>query len=131
MEFKDRKAQHAGRIRLQAVDGQPNVYDVIAADGVTEQGTPLDAQTFAAFKEELLDKIANYNGVLGKNVFIKYNSFPRDLGASENWYQGLDYIGFAVASGDVAPQTGYKWAKFVGETTVRTVSTGIFKNDIY
>lgn len=65
MEFKDRKAQHAGRVRLQAVDGQPNVYDVILADGATEQGTPLNAETFTALKEELLDKVVNYNGVPG------------------------------------------------------------------
>lgn len=134
MEFKDRKTQHAGRIRLQSVEGQPNVYDVIFADDATEQGTPLTAETFAAFKQEVLDEVANYNAVAGadgKSVFIKYNSSPNDAGASETWIQGRNYIGFALASGNEAPATGYKWARFVGETTVRTVPTGIFKNDIY
>lgn len=61
MEFKDRKSQHAGRIRLQSVEGQPNVYDVIFADGATEQGTPLTAETLGSLKKEILDDAINYN----------------------------------------------------------------------
>ncbi|MCM1289486.1 MAG: hypothetical protein NC132_02400 [Corallococcus sp.] len=58
--------------------------------------------------------LGKVKGEDGKNVFIKYNVLPMDENASEIWQEGMGYIGFAFASGDIAPSSGYRWAKFVG-----------------
>ena len=51
--------------------------------------------------------------VKGSSIFFKLNSTPSDQGASDHWETGMKYIGFA--SGLTKPQSGYIWAKFVGE----------------
>ena len=51
--------------------------------------------------------------VKGSSIFFKFNSTPSDQGASDHWETGMKYIGFA--SGLTKPQSGYIWAKFVGE----------------
>ncbi len=49
MEFKDRKATNPGRITLRNVStGATTTYDVIMADGATEQGTPINKHTMNA-----------------------------------------------------------------------------------
>lgn len=58
MEFKNRQGQNLGRIKLVATN-EANVYDVIFEDNASKQGTPLTEETFKAFKEEVLNEIAN------------------------------------------------------------------------
>ena len=56
--FTDRITEHPGRIRLTAVSGQTDVYDVERAEGaVTETGTPFNAATFNNIAQDILDKI--------------------------------------------------------------------------
>lgn len=58
MELKDRVATHPGRVVLRNVaTGVETTYDIIVADGATEQGTPINSQTLLAFKEEILDAV--------------------------------------------------------------------------
>lgn len=45
-DFKDRVPTYAGRVKLVAVEGQPDTYDMTRADEPTEEGTPLDKATF-------------------------------------------------------------------------------------
>lgn len=45
-DFKDRVPKYTGRVKLVAVEGQPDTYDMIRADEPTEAGTPLDKATF-------------------------------------------------------------------------------------
>ena len=56
MEFRDRKASNPGRVRLTPVSGESNVYDVTLEDGAgtTNAGTPLNAQTFEEFRQDIL-----------------------------------------------------------------------------
>lgn len=61
MEFKDRKATNPGRIVLKKVSTDATTgdetYDVVMADGATEQGTPLNKQTMDNFKEDVLNEV--------------------------------------------------------------------------
>lgn len=41
----DRQPTNPGRVRLEPVSGQPNIFDMTMADGATEQGTPLNKST--------------------------------------------------------------------------------------
>lgn len=60
MELKDRQAKHPGRIVLVDVaTGAEKKYDVILADEPTVAGTPLNAQTLKAFKEEIVAEAAS------------------------------------------------------------------------
>lgn len=68
MEFKDRKAPHNGRVRVFDEKGvEKGTYFVDLFDGadVGEQGTPLNKQTFDDLKEELLEKMLDYNKIVG------------------------------------------------------------------
>lgn len=76
MEFKDRKSTNPGRIILENVQNKArNTYDIIFADGATEQGTPINKQTLDAFKEDVLNEVqAKLNGVFvlsGTTLTIK------------------------------------------------------------
>ena len=57
MDFKNRRAQYPGRVKLVPVAGSDNLYDLTYAEGsVTgsyEEGTPLNAETFDALQAEL------------------------------------------------------------------------------
>ena len=57
MDFKNRRAQYPGRVKLVPVAGSDNLYDLTYAEGsVTgsyEEGTPLNAETFNALQAEL------------------------------------------------------------------------------
>ncbi len=58
MEFKDRKATNPGRVTQRNVStGATTTYDVIMADGATEQGTPINKQTMDALKEDILNEV--------------------------------------------------------------------------
>ncbi len=58
MEFKDRKATNPGRVTLRNVStGATTTYDIIMADGATEQGTPINKQTLDALKEDILNEV--------------------------------------------------------------------------
>ena len=63
MEFKNRRAQYPGRVKLVPVAGSDNLYDMTYAEGsVTgnyEEGTPLNADTFNALQEEIGAEIQN------------------------------------------------------------------------
>ena len=50
----------------------------------------------------------------GKSVFIKFNTVPSDSGASDTYSSSMQYMGIALATGNVAPSSGYRWVKFVG-----------------
>ena len=57
MNFEDRVVDHAGRVKLTAVEGQNNVYDVSREEGtVTKEGTPLNAATFNSACGGKMDK---------------------------------------------------------------------------
>lgn len=60
MEFKDRQAANSGRVILENVQTKERTaYDVILADEPTEHGTPLNAATFDALQEDIMDKVAD------------------------------------------------------------------------
>ena len=59
MEFKNRETTHPGRIRLTPVENQINVYDVELLDGATQQGTPLNAENFEQFRQDILEAAVN------------------------------------------------------------------------
>ena len=49
MAFTDRIVEHPGRVKLTAVSGQTDTYDMTRAEGtVTEEGTPLNAANLNA-----------------------------------------------------------------------------------
>ncbi len=70
--------------------------------------------------------LGKVKGEDGKSVFVKYNTVASDSGASEVYSNGMSYIGIALATGNVAPSSGYKWMKFVGPQGVKgdTGATG-------
>ena len=45
VDFRDRVPLHAGRVKLNPVSGQPNVFDMERADEPTEEGTPINKAT--------------------------------------------------------------------------------------
>lgn len=53
-DFKDRVPTYAGRVKLVAVEGQPDAYDMTRADEPTEEGTPLDKATFDSITQSRL-----------------------------------------------------------------------------
>ncbi len=58
-EFKNRKTNTPARIKLRnVVTNAEETYDVILDENVVEEGTPLNAQTFNAFKEDILQSVA-------------------------------------------------------------------------
>ena len=67
MEFRDRKASNPGRVRLTPVSGESNVYDVTLEDGAgtTNAGTPLNAQTFEEFRQDIFNYISAKSGMQG------------------------------------------------------------------
>lgn len=76
MEFKDRKANNPGRVTLKNVStGATTTYDVVMADGATEQGTPINKQTMDGFKEDVLNEVqAKFEGTFilsGSTLTIK------------------------------------------------------------
>lgn len=53
--FKDRVAEHPGRVVMTPVDGELNTYDMSRAEGnVTEPGTPFSAEAFNAVANRLM-----------------------------------------------------------------------------
>lgn len=128
MEFKDRKTQHAGRIRLQSVDGQPNVYDVIFADDATEQGTPLTAETLGSFKKEILDEAINNNiSLLYTNVICGEalgNFYDEPFDIATEYFNRLPCAGekfLAVFYEREGNDESYEEISFVGIGRVRLV----------
>lgn len=68
MEFKDRKPKYPGRVRVFNEKGsEQGTFFVELADGAEshELGTPLNRQTFHTLKEELLEKMKDYNKIVG------------------------------------------------------------------
>ena len=63
MEFKNRKAQYPGRVKLVKVPGSTDLYDMTLADGSVSgsytAGTPLNADTFNAMLKEISAEIEN------------------------------------------------------------------------
>lgn len=57
----------------------------------------------------------DYAETMTKKLFIKFSASADGSDASEEWSEGLDYIGFYFGREDVDPSE-YKWAKFVGES---------------
>lgn len=58
--------------------------------------------------------LGKVKGEDGKSVFVKYNTDASDSNASAVYSDGMNYIGIALATGNVAPSSGYRWMKFVG-----------------
>lgn len=57
IEVKDRISAYPGRIKLTAVAGQPDTYDVTRVDAPTEPGTPINRALFESIKTDLDDAI--------------------------------------------------------------------------
>lgn len=55
--------------------------------------------------------LGKIRGEDGLNVFVKFNSSPRDERAEDKWRKGLDYIGFATTRSAEKPTVGYEWVK--------------------
>lgn len=61
--MKDRKPRHPGRVKLEPVAGQENVFDMTRADDPEDPGTPMNKQTLLtdeAAKEVGLDPDGDY-----------------------------------------------------------------------
>ena len=66
MEFKDRVPRYPGRVKLTPVSGQANVYDMTLQDNASVAGTPLNAATFDALKQDLIDYVNENPGPQGE-----------------------------------------------------------------
>ncbi len=108
MEFRDRKASNPGRVRLTPVSGESNVYDVTLEDGAgtTNAGTPLNAQTFEEFRQDIFNYISAKSGMQGpkgdkgdKGVSISNKTFlvGSDSISGSGWYK----LGSVVFSSDM------------------------------
>ena len=55
MTFQNRVTSKPGVIKLKDVDsGEVKTYEVILADDPSQEGTPITAETFEQFKQEIL-----------------------------------------------------------------------------
>ena len=61
----------------------------------------------------LLGKV---KGDHGNNVFIKFNHKPEMEGATDDYQEGMKYIGIISTDSDTKPTDGYVWIKFVGDS---------------
>ena len=62
MELKDRITTYPGRVVLKEVgSGVEKTYDVVLADGATQQGTPINAKTLNDLKEEIINQLKSEN----------------------------------------------------------------------
>jgi|GEM_PF-3783845 len=117
MNFEDRVVGHAGRVKLTAVEGQNNVYDVSREEGtVTKEGTPLNAATFnSAFGEitERLDaletavaaleeEIANLEGGSSGGNQVIYKLFVPNVYDPRVWIQDCQEIRNLIYGGTVS-----------------------------
>jgi hypothetical protein len=59
--------------------------------------------------------LGKVKGKDGENVFIKYADDIYGAGATDSWSPGKKCIGITTSSDSVKPETGYTWAKFVGD----------------
>ena len=66
MDFKDRSPKYPGRVKLTPVSGQANVYDMTLQDDASVVGTPLNAATLDAFKQEIIDYVNDNPGQQGE-----------------------------------------------------------------
>lgn len=57
MEFRDRISTYPGRVKLNPVAGQTNIYDMERADEPTEPGTPVNKALFEHFNTALEDVV--------------------------------------------------------------------------
>ena len=55
MEFKNRQVAYPGRVKLIPVDEDNGIYDIVMMDEASQEGTPLNAETFEQFKLDILD----------------------------------------------------------------------------
>lgn len=65
--MKDRVSLYPGRIRLNPVEGQDNVYDLVRADEPIEEGTPLNKVNI--LKDSTIQKYINANLNVPDDVF--------------------------------------------------------------
>lgn len=56
-EVKDRMPKYPGRVKMIAVPGQPDTYDMVRADDPTEPGTPINRALFESIKTDINDAI--------------------------------------------------------------------------
>ena len=64
----DRVPTYAGRVKLTAVSGQPDVYDLVRADSPIVEGTPINAALLNAKADCLLDSVTVYVSKNGSDV---------------------------------------------------------------
>lgn len=89
---------------------------IATADSAKKTAEGLTGLATSAYSTaKAIETRANNGEFNGKNLYIKYNTSPSDVGAAETWQEGMKYIGFAFSLSNAAPATGYKWARFVGE----------------
>ena len=60
MEFTDRVSSSNGTIKLTHSDGTVELCKIALNDSATTQGTPLNAETFRQFREDIMNAVANY-----------------------------------------------------------------------
>lgn len=66
MEFRDRTPKYPGRVKLIPVSGQADVYDMTLQDNASMSGTALNAATFDAFRQELIEYVNANPGAQGE-----------------------------------------------------------------
>lgn len=91
--FKDRVVEHPGRIRLTAVAGEPDVYDVTREEGtVTQAGTKLSAENlesnFRLITEDRSGTITYEAGTIGTRALAV------DLGSA--YKEGYDLVSIVI-----------------------------------
>ena len=134
--FSDRVSQYPGRIKLTKVadDGSGTIYDCVAAEGeVTNEGTPLNAETLNALAEGVRSGAALYchrvrlagsqiHGVVPVGVIEIYSTSNTVITTRTELSKALDiWEGYR----DV-PAAG---CKFYGENSIFITNALISEND--
>ena len=67
-------------------------------------------------KEVSLGRIQGEDGL---NIYIKFNYKPEMDGATDQWQEGMEYIGLISSRSQEKPTEGYSWIKFVGNNNTK------------
>ena len=135
MEFKNRNSTHPGRIQLKKVsDGSIETYDVIMADGATEQGTPLNEATLNELKKDLLNAVLQFVNASNTQVGIGIDEITA-CGQNTNGNVYRIHLNNGAYFDFTAPRgaKGDKGSGVSGEgfyTTTESLSTGVGRYDV-
>lgn len=77
-QFEDRQSTYPNRYRWTEADGNSGYFTLERADDPTVAGTPLNAETFNAFIEELAKKFSSDSPIVLTEGIHYGDDFPPD-----------------------------------------------------